>query len=307
MRALKDYPLSHWLVGAPLAHRLRRLRNTLVDRIYRRRRAPGQEALVRALADQGGTLAFTVAFNTPEAVALLMQAMARHLPGTPLVVCDNSTQAEARAAIAALCAARGVAYCALPPSPYRGGRNGSRSHAVALNWILANLIRPAAPKVFALIDHDLIPLAPVDLAATVARQPCYGMVRTATEGPGWYLWPGYSVFDYEAVKDLPLDFGTDTPLTLDTGGQNWGVLYRGLDRDALSWATVRTVFVSDAETGTAEPHLMADAWLHAGGAGHGWRDRAFNAVRKAFEADPDGLYGRLRLGARHRAGAGVGA
>lgn len=307
MRDLSDYSLADWLAGAPVAHRLRRARNMLVDRIYRKRRAEGQDELVRRLAGADGPLAFTVAFNMPEAIALLLDAMARYLPRTPLVVCDNSSRPEARAAIAGLCAGRGVAYCALPPSPYRGGRNGSRSHAVALNWILANLIRPAAPKVFALIDHDLIPLAPVDLAAKVARQPCYGMVRTATEGPAWYLWPGYSVFDFAAVKDLPLDFGTDTPLTLDTGGQNWSALYRRLDRDALAWAQVRTVFVSDGETGTVESHLMADGWLHAGGAGHGWRDRAFGNVRRAFEADPDGLYAGLRAGVRDRAVAGARA
>ncbi|MFG1394157.1 hypothetical protein [Xanthobacter agilis] len=302
MRALDDYSPADWLTAVPLTHRLRRLRNLLVDRIYRRRRAPGQEELVAHLSGRE-VLAFTVAFNMPEAVALLDAAMARHLPGTPLVVCDNSSRPEARAAIAALCAARGLAYCPLPPSPYHGARNGSRSHAVALNWILANLIRPAAPRVFALLDHDLIPLAPTDLSAQVARQPCYGMVRTASTGSAWYLWPGYSVFDYAAVKDLPLDFGTDTPLTLDTGGQNWSVLYRGLDRAALAWAETRTVYVTDPETGTDEPHLLADSWLHAGGAGHGWRDRALAHVRQAFEADPDGLLARLRASAGHRRSA----
>ncbi|WP_454914876.1 hypothetical protein [Xanthobacter sediminis] len=293
MRGLRDYSVLEWLAGAPLVHRLRRARNVLVDRIYRARKAEGQEELVHRLSGHSGTLAVTVAFNMPEAIALLTAAMARHLPDTLLVVCDNSRRPEARTAIAALCAERGVAYCALPPSPYRGGRNGSRSHAVALNWIFANLIRPAAPRVFALIDHDLIPLAPADLAGQVARQPCYGMVRQASRGAAWYLWPGYSVFDYAAVKDLPLDFGTDTPLTLDTGGQNWSVLYRRLDRDAMKWAATRTVYVPDADSGAAQPHLLADGWLHAGGAGHGWRDRAFDNVRRAFEADPDGLLARL--------------
>lgn len=74
--------------------------------------------------------------NLPEAVALLSRAMARFLPGTPLVVCDNSNQAEARARIAAVCAARGHIYCPLPPAPLgRFSTNGSRNHAVALNWI----------------------------------------------------------------------------------------------------------------------------------------------------------------------------
>lgn len=301
MRALGDYSLGEWLAAAPLAHRLRRLRNRLVDRVYRGRAVEGQAELVHRLSG-APVLAFTVAFNMPEAIALLADGMARHLPGVPLVVCDNSSRPEARAEIAALCAARGLAYCPLPPSPYRGARNGSRSHAVALNWILANLIRPAAPRVFALLDHDLIPLAPTDLPALVAQQPCYGMVRKATRGSAWYLWPGFSVFDFAAVKDLPLDFGTDTPLTLDTGGQNWSVLYRTLDRPALSWARLRTVYVGEGTQ--ASPHLLADGWLHAGGAGHGWRDDAFAQVAAAIAADPDGLLDHLVADAERRAARG---
>lgn len=298
MRDLADYSLKEWLGAAPLAHRLRRARNRLVDLVYARRKADGQAALVARLkGERAPAMAFTVAFNMPEAIALLAEAMARFLPGTPLVVCDNSTDPAARAAIAALCAERDIAYCPLPPSPYRGGRNGSRSHAVALNWIWANLVRPAAPPVVALLDHDLLPLQADDLTARVAVQPCYGMARHGEGNGAWYLWPGFSVFNYKAVQALPLDFGTDTPLTLDTGGQNWNVLYRRLDRDALAFAETRTVFVADPGTGTGEDHLLVDGWLHAGGAGHGTRGRAFDTVARAFAADPDGLLARLRAGA----------
>lgn len=295
MRALKDYTPAQWLAAAPAIHRLRRGRNLLVDRIYRRRAAPGQAELVARLrGSDAPALAFTIAFNLPQAVALLADGMAHFLPGIPLVVCDNSSRPEARTAIAALCAARGLAYCSLPPAPLKGGVNGSRSHAVALNWVLHNLIRPAAPKVFALLDHDLVPLAPVDLAALVARQPAYGMVRHGTRFGGWFLWPGYSVFDFAAVAHLPLDFGTDTPLTLDTGGQNWSVLYRDLDLPGLAQAITRTAWLPDPETGTPEPYLLADGWLHVGGAGHrGGGAAALATVQAAYRADPDGLLARL--------------
>ncbi|MFG1378798.1 hypothetical protein [Xanthobacter autotrophicus] len=306
MRDLADYSLKDWLGAAPLAHRLRRARNLLVDRIYARRPAPGQAALVARLKAQGApALAFTVAFNMPEAIALLAEAMGRFLPDAPLVVCDNSTDPAARAAIAAFCAERDMAYCPLPPSPYRGGRNGSRSHAVALNWIWANLVRKVAPPVVALLDHDLIPLAGDNLPARVAAQPCYGMARHSEGNGAWYLWPGFSVFNYAAVKGLPLDFGTDTPLTLDTGGQNWTVLYRRLDRDTLAFAATRSVFVADPDSGALEPHLLVDGWLHAGGAGHGGRGQVFDAVRSAFDADPDGLLARLLASTDGTTGSGA--
>ncbi|WP_341989892.1 hypothetical protein [Azorhizobium sp. AG788] len=295
MRALKDYTLAEWLAIAPAIHRLRRGRNVMVDRLYRGRPAPGQGELVARLQGlDAPALAFTIAFNLPPAIALLADGMARFLPDTPLVVCDNSSRPEARAAIAALCAERGLAYCALPPPPLKGGGNGSRSHAVALNWVLHNLIRPAAPKVFALLDHDLVPLAPVELTALVADQPAYGMVRHGTRFGGWFLWPGYSVFDFAALGPLPLDFGTDTPLTLDTGGQNWQVLYRDLHLPDLAQAATRTAWIPDPDTGTPEPYLLADGWLHVGGAGHrGGGAAALATVQRAFMADPNGLLDRL--------------
>lgn len=301
MRALDDYSLGEWLIAAPLAQRLRRARNVMVDRVYRRRRAAGQEALVARLKGRP-QLAFTVAFNQPGAVALLADAMARFLPGAELVVCDNSTDPAARAAIAALCRDKGLHYCPLPPTPYRGARNGSRSHGVALNWAFHNLVRPAAPGVFAFLDHDLVPLGPADLESLVRDQPCYGHLRRSDrpQGTAWYLWPGFSVFDFAAVGALDLDFGTDTPLGLDTGGQNWRVLYRTLDRKALKRAKVRRVFLDAAPPaaggagGARRATMLVDSWFHIGGAGH--REGGAGALeqaRAAFEADPDGLLARL--------------
>ncbi|MEP9349045.1 hypothetical protein [Xanthobacter sp. KR7-225] len=297
MRALSDYALREWLAGAPFAQRLRRARNVAVDRLYRRRRAVGQEALVARLKG-APALAVTVAFNQPGAVALLADAMTRFLPDTALVVCDNSTDPSARAAIAAVCGARRVDYCPLPPTPYRGARNGSRSHAVALNWAFSNLVRPAAPAVFAVLDHDLVPLAGVDLAALVRDQPCYGHLRRSDfpRERAWYLWPGFSVFDFARVGALALDFGTDTPLGLDTGGQNWGVLYSRLDRGQLKRAQVRSVYLADAVPGAGarRASMLLDTWFHIGGAGHrAGGTGALERTRAAFDADPDGLLARL--------------
>lgn len=296
MRDLKDYTLREWAKAAPLSHRARRLRNLAIDAIYERRVAAGQEALVADIAGRREqVLACTIAFNLPQAVALLADGMARYVPDARLLVCDNSSDPQARARIAALCLEKGLHYCPMPSAPRPHQRpNGSRSHGVALNWVWRNLIRPARPRVFAVLDHDLVPLAPDDLSARVARQPAYGMVRHGARFGGWYLWPGYSVFDFAAVEHLQLDFGTDTPLTLDTGGQNWRVLYRNLSLPDLAQARTREVFLDDPETGLPESYLLADQWLHVGGAGHrGGGAAALERVRAAYEADPEGLLARL--------------
>lgn len=296
MRDLTDYGWREWALGAPLSQRARRLRNLAIDALYARFRPPGLDVLVADLRRcRPRVLAVTIAFNLPDAIALLHEGMTRFVPGATLLVCDNSSDPQARAAIADLCRQRGIFYCPLPAAPRLHSRpNGSRSHAVAINWVWRTLIRPVAPAVFALLDHDLVPLCPDDLAARVADQPVYGMVRQGTRGPHWYLWPGYSVFDFAAVARLPLDFGTDTPLTLDTGGQNWSVLYQHLDLSALAQASIRQVYLADPQTGEVEPHLLADGWLHVGGAGHRGAGReALKRVRAAYEADPDALLPRL--------------
>jgi len=300
MRDVRDYSFGEWLKAEPLAHGARRLRNIAVDRVYGTRRAAGQDQILAQLAPlKGHCLAVTIAFNLPEAIALLSQTMAQFLPGQALLVCDNSSDAAARARIARICADRGHIYCALPTAPRMHGRpNGSRSHAVALNWVWRNLIVPTAPKIVALLDHDLVPLAPDDLAARVRHQPLYGMVRHGTRFGGWYLWPGYCVFDLTALgggrlDPGKLDFGTDTPRTLDTGGQNWRVLYRSLALDTLARGRTQEVYLSDAD-GERESYLMVDGWLHVGGAGHrGGGAAALQRVRAAYEADPSGLHGRL--------------
>lgn len=305
MRDLKDYSLREWVQATPLSHRARRLRNLAIDAIYGRRRAQGQEALVAELAARPeAALACIIAFNLPEAVALLAEGMARFVPDARLLVCDNSSDPLARGRIAALCAEKGLLYCPLPPAPRPHKRpNGSRSHGVALNWVWRNLVRPARPRVFAFLDHDLVPLAPDDLAARVAAQPVYGMVRHGSRFGGWYLWPGYSVFDFSAVEHLPLDFGTDTPLTLDTGGQNWRVLYRHLTLSSLAQARTHEVFLVDPDTGQDESYLLADHWLHVGGAGHrGGGAAALERVGAAFRADPDGLLIRLIASVRGPSG-----
>ncbi len=41
------------------------------------------------------------------------------------------------------------------------------------------------------------------------------------------------MFKFDKVRHKPLDFGPDWFVTLDTGGGNWYVLYRHVDRATL--------------------------------------------------------------------------
>lgn len=276
----------------PGLHWLNHARYAALDRLYRTRPAAGQSEVVRALRAQGPrALALTIAYNVPEAVALLADSMARFLPDTPLVVCDNSTEPEARAAHAALAAQKGFHYLALPSAPLVRARS-ARSHAAAANWAFHNIVRRVAPEAFAFLDHDLVALKPMDLAAPVAHQPLYGVKRWSSRVRAWYLWPGFALFS-GALARRPLDFGPDRLLGTDTGGRNWYVLYRHLDAATMAWPKVRTVKVPEVDGGWSEPKMLMDGWLHVGGASYRGGVTALDAIRRAFDADPDGLLARL--------------
>ncbi|MFG1297829.1 MULTISPECIES: hypothetical protein [Xanthobacter] len=288
-RAKGGEPLavSGRLTQVPGLQWLNHVRHASLDHAYGSRVAAGQDAVVRALRERGArTLALTIAYNAPEAVALLADSMARFLPHTPLLVCDTSCDAEARTRHAVLAGERRLPYLALPPVPFTHGLS-ARISSVAANWVLQNIIRPVGPGAFALLDQGFVALKPMDLAACVARQPVYGVRRWSRRAKAWYLWPGFCVFD-GGLADMALDFGPDRLLDTDAGGRNWYALYRDLDAEALVWPHLRTVSMPEADGGWSAPKLLVDGWLHVGGLS------GLDAARRMFDADPDGLLSRLK-------------
>ena len=132
-----------------------------------------------------------------------------------------------------------------------------------LNWIWHNIVRPGAPQAFGLLDHDLFPTAPDDPFAPLAKQDIYGYVRF-TEPPSgrWFLWAGFTMMRFAAVRDLDLDFGQDWFLGLDTGGGNWGPLYSRLDLDTLEQAPSRFLAYREGIELRQGPLQWCGVWLH---------------------------------------------
>lgn len=269
MRQLRDYGLRDWLVADPFRHRIRRLRNIAIQSIYKSRRTSRQDELIAALRPQveGKVVTFTVAFNMVRTLEWLADGFARLASETVLIVCDNSPSAASRSKIEAVCAARAIPYVPLPRPPLQFllNTNPALSHGVALTWIFYNLVRPLKPKVFAFIDHDLIPLTPFDFRELVKNQPVYGMMRgRPTSGP-WNLWAGYCVYDFDVIGHHLLDFSHDNPLKLDTGGQNWTRLYRHLDPDPMRFARSELIELKVSDAFPTGKFLLVDGWLHVGG------------------------------------------
>lgn len=278
--AHRIYGLSERLTLAPQIHRLKRLRNDVVSRLYTRRPAENLDAVIAELGDvRAESLLFVVAFNLPWAIDLMIRSTRRHMPDWRLVVVDNSNRPEARAEIAAICATAGVPCLRLPRNPEW---SPNRSHGLALNWTWRNLIRPLRPKHFGFLDHDCFPIRRSRQRERLETRPFDGLKIAPERVVGaWYLWAGYMFFNAGRIGDRELDFNHDQPLRLDTAGRNWTKLYREFDGPGLD-LLAETHVALPVPDGNGEVDVLCidGTMVHVGGASY----RGEGEVRAPREA-----------------------
>ena len=77
------------------------------------------------------------------------------------------------------------------------------------------------------------------------------------------------MYDFSAVKDLPLNFLYDFSRGLDTGGRNWDCLYKNYDYPRPVFADSRKIPLTDSRTGKSHLVRIVDRrWLHFRGASY---------------------------------------
>jgi hypothetical protein len=265
MRDLANFSAREWLQLLPLQHGLKQLRNDLWLAAYKRLRAPGLDAfMAQARRGTGRNIAVVIAFEQPWAVDWLLKMAAVNLADTTVLVFDNSHSAPARIELEQVCRKHGAPYLGLPANRTR---HGNRSHGMAMGWVYDNVIRRIEPRLFACLDHDLIPVRPVDLTERLGDQPLFGMLVSSPWA--WQVWAGYCMFDFATVAGLPLNFLYDFSRGLDTGGRNWNCLYSRHDRSRLRFASSRLQEVCSPVSGECmKLQVLDDRWLHVGGAGY---------------------------------------
>lgn len=179
-------------------------------------------------ADRSGKMDLVViAFNQPQLLVQQLRLIRKYLPASIVyTVADNSTDLAASAQIRAFCDEAQVGYIRLPANPYR--RDGSRSHGIALDFVVRQYIHPRGCEFFGLLDHDIFPVAVFHPVEVLRRQECYGLIQRRDEK--WYLWPGLCFFRTANAPDsfMPVP-------GLDTGGAGWEPYYRFLDATALDF------------------------------------------------------------------------
>ena len=136
-----------------------------------------------------------------------------------------------------------------------------------MTWIYYNVVKSIEPRLFAFLDHDMIPVEEISLEKSLARQPFYGYVRVNPWA--WNLWAGYCMYDFKAVEGKPLNFLYDFSRKLDTGGLNWDCLYKYYDWRQMHLAGSEFIHLRDPVNGKPKLMQIVDHdWLHIQGIGY---------------------------------------
>lgn len=244
---------------------------------YRSFRASGAARGRSFSAELAGTgrsnFCFVVAFNTPWVIDALSKGWALYASDMTLVVIDNSSEPTARKTINAICRQHGVPYF---PLPRNREANANRSHGTAMNWIFHNIVKSLRPHIFGFIDHDCLPIAPVNIPARMEGKIGYGLrclststyvFNRAVNDPGWYLWAGLCFFNFAEAEVLEMDFRNRLESGMDTGGGNWPLLYSKTSSSGIELAVESRIPISVGGT-TIDYQLFDGNLFHVGGASY---------------------------------------
>lgn len=222
-------------------------------------------------------LIVTVAFNEEELIRKQAQLIREHVTDSDYqhIVIDNSSDKTKRERIMKVCMEEYLEYVATPaylhkltlPSIFWDGM----SHGAALNWAFYHVINPIKPECFTIVDHDLLPFSDINLTERIGRRNYIGVEQTRENG--WYLWPGFSIFNYEYIAKQEPNF---LPVYVkscyfDAGGGNYLRFYKRQDPTSMEFIPVKTYRIkrtnelksyNDIYHGDCI-QIIDNSWLHA--------------------------------------------
>lgn len=190
------------------------------------------------------------------------------------VVVDNSPNKRARKQIEEICDREKVGYVPVPmfidKLIFHRIFGYGLSHGAALNWMFFHFLKQQKPVRFALIDHDVFPMADYSFIDKLGDRDFYGVERI--RGNGWYVWPGWCIFRFTPISAchpnfLPY-FMQET--YLDAGGGNFPRFYSHYDLITIEFPPVVTKRIKRSkELSTYNDiyhgdcvQLIDNKWLH---------------------------------------------
>lgn len=218
----------------------------------------------------------TIAYNHTRLIEKQIELVKQHVKDKNYlhVVVDNSPKKEERRQIKEICVRENIGYVPVPLFIdrlicHKVFGNGI-SHGAALNWMFYYFLKQRKPIWFALLDHDVFPMEDYSFVNRLGEQDFYGVERIKEHG--WYLWPGWCIFRYDAISDCNPNF---LPYYLkesflDSGGGNYSRFYGKYDLKIIKFPSVVTKRIQHSKGLTAYNdiyhgdcvQLIDNKWLH---------------------------------------------
>lgn len=226
--------------------------------------------------DKKELFVITIAYNHTRLIEKQIELVKLHVKDKNYlhVVVDNSPNMEARRQIKEICVGKKIGYVSVPLFIdrlicHKIFGNGI-SHGAALNWIFYSFLKKQKPVRFALLDHDVFPMEDYSFVDKLGERDFYGVERIKEHG--WYLWPGWCIFRYDAISGchpnfLPYYFKDSF---LDSGGGNYPRFYGRYDVKNVDFPPVVTKRIQHSKGLTAYNdiyhgdcvQLIDNKWLH---------------------------------------------
>lgn len=197
-------------------------------------------------ADGSDLYVITIAYNQARLIEKQIELVRLHVKDGSYVhiVVDNSPSGKARGQKREICERERVRYVPVPMyidkliCHWIFGYG--LSHGAALNWMFYHFLKQQRPVRFALLDHDVFPMADYSFTDKLGERDFFGVERNRESG--WYVWPGWCVFRFDAINDchpnfLPY-FLRET--FLDAGGGNFPRFYGRYDLKTTEFPPVIT-------------------------------------------------------------------
>ena len=226
--------------------------------------------------DKRDLYVITIAYNHTRLIEKQIELVKQHVTDRNYlhVVVDNSPNRGTRRRIKEICVKEQIGYVPVPLFIdklicHKIFGNGI-SHGAALNWMFYYFLKQQKPVRFALLDHDVFPMEGYSFVDKLGGRDFYGVERIKEHG--WYLWPGWCIFRYDAISDCHPNF---LPYFLkksflDSGGGNYPRFYGQYDLKNVEFPTVVTKRIRRSKGLTAYNdiyhgdcvQLIDQKWLH---------------------------------------------
>ena len=226
--------------------------------------------------DKRDLYVITIAYSHTRLIEKQIELVKQHVTDRNYlhVVVDNSPNRGTRRRIKEICVKEQIGYVPVPLFIdklicHKIFGNGI-SHGAALNWMFYYFLKQQKPVRFALLDHDVFPMEGYSFVDKLGGRDFYGVERIKEHG--WYLWPGWCIFRYDAISDCHPNF---LPYFLkksflDSGGGNYPRFYGQYDLKNVEFPTVVTKRIRRSKGLTAYNdiyhgdcvQLIDQKWLH---------------------------------------------